>query len=143
MNIEVRNLGAVRAAVLRRLEAMKVVFTDSVEKAKEEIKSRTISGIGASEKQLSPPKYSLSWEKKRKKAGLQTSYVDLKFTGDMLNAIRVAYTKKGQAIVGTIFFDTKYASQKAVWNERFPGRKFFALSQRQQQSIRTKLRQVQ
>lgn len=143
MNIKVSNLGAIGAAVSRRLEAMKVVFTDSIEVAKEGIKRRTESGIGASEKQLSPPKYSSSWEKKRKKAGLQTSYVDLKFTGDMLNAIRVAYTKKGDVIVGTIFFDTSYAAAKARWNERFPGRKFFALSQKQQQSIRTKLRQVQ
>lgn len=143
MNLTYSNIDAIKNAVSRRLERMKVVFTESIELEKEQIKSRTISGIGASDKQLSPSKYSRRWAKERQKYGLQTAYVDLKFTGAMLNAIRVAYTKKGDVIVGTIFFDTNDASNKARWNERFPGRKFFALSKRQQQSIRTKLRQVQ
>jgi hypothetical protein len=137
MAIKIENLGAIERAVGRRVERLKPAFTDAVSVEKERIKTRTQSGLDVSGKTF--PRYSKKWAKVRKAEGLQTSYVDLTFSGDMFEALRVAFKSNATSITGVIAFAGSKQAEKAMENEML-GRSFFGLSKEQIEIIKTKIR---
>jgi hypothetical protein len=151
--IKVENLQAIERAVKARLEKMEPEFSNAVEAEKNQIKARTQSGVDVNGKQFVA--YSDkdgpqgAWKDIRKNNNKQTAYVDLTFSGDMFNAMRVVFRKDGFKFLATIFFSDSLEAKKAKGHQtgllgkiRFEPRKFFGLSQSQRESIVSKLRNV-
>ena len=112
-------------------------LASSIKTEANQIKARTQSGIDVFGAPFKP--YSLYWAIEREQRGLQSSYVDLTFTGDMFRAMKTRVQKLGNKIIGTIYFDSTDAQDKAYSNEKL-GRYFFALNQKQAENIRNNLR---
>jgi len=152
MTIEIKNLEAINRAVEERLNKMGPTLQTAVEREAEGIKTRTKSGIDVDGKQFTPysdnPKWAgRNWKDIRKKAGLQTAYVDLTYDGDMFKAMKVAFRKEGFKFLATIFFNDQKESKKALGHQsgqlgkvKFIARKFFGLSKTQRETIASKLR---
>ena len=153
MTIKVENLQAIERAVNQRIDKMAVEFSSAVESEKNQIKVRTQSGVDVNGKQFVA--YSDKegpqgvWKDVRNANNKQTAYVDLTFSGDMFNAMRVVFRRDGFKFLATIFFADSLQSKKAKGHQtgllgkiRFKPRKFFGLSQQQRESIVSKLRNV-
>ena len=91
------------------------------------IKHRTAKGVSADNNAF--PAYTAEYAFKRKKAGRQTTYPDLNFSGQMLSNI----TQKSSPTEAIIYFANKFQNVKALGNQK--KRKFFAIGQREQQPI--------
>ena len=91
------------------------------------IKQRTAKGVSADNNAF--PAYTAEYAFKRKKAGRQTTYPDLNFSGQMLSNI----TQKSSPTEAIIYFANKFQNVKALGNQK--KRKFFAIGQREQQPI--------
>lgn len=138
MSIEVKldNLDALSRALEKRLGKMPSKLKEQLDVETNQIIARTKSGVDSSGSTFKP--YRPSTIRKRQQAGLQTQYVDLTFTGDMLKSIRTKVQSSGTTITGIIYF-INGQSEKVPFNLRW-GRKFFALDRKQAQNIRNKLR---
>jgi len=137
MKIEVLNLDSISKAYQKRADKMERKLASSIKTEANQIKARTQSGIDVFGAPFKP--YSLYWAIEREQRGLQSSYVDLTFTGDMFRAMKTRVQKLGNKIIGTIYFDSTDAQDKAYSNEKL-GRYFFALNQKQAENIRNNLR---
>ena len=91
------------------------------------IKQRTAKGQSADNNAF--PAYTAEYAFKRKKAGRQTAFADLNFSGQMLSNI----TQKSSPTEAIIYFANKFQNVKALGNQK--KRKFFAIGQREQQPI--------
>ena len=91
------------------------------------IKQRTAKGQSADNNAF--PAYTAEYAFQRKKAGRQTSFADLNFSGQMLSNI----TQKSSPTEAIIYFANKFQNVKALGNQN--KRKFFAIGQREQQPI--------
>jgi hypothetical protein len=91
------------------------------------IKQRTSKGQSADGNAF--PKYTAEYAFLRKKAGRQTTFPDLNFSGQMLSNI----TQKSNPSYAIIYFANKFQNTKALGNQT--KRKFFAIGQREQQPI--------
>lgn len=74
--------------------------------------------------------YSKGYASKRSKKGLQTNFVDLTFTGDMMDSF-IPFQNEGDWVAG---FNSEKQGQKAEWNEMRFGT-IFELSQSELQII--------
>ncbi len=154
MTIKIENLGVIERAVKARLEKMEPEFKSAVETEKEAIITRSKSGIDVAGKNFKAYSDNEKWKGKnwkdtRRAEGFQTAYVDLTYSGDMFNAMKVAFRKEGFKFLATIFFGDQKQSQKAKGHQtgqlgknKFEPRKFFGLSQSQREAIVSKLRNV-
>ena len=151
--IKVENIQAIERAVNQRIDKMAIEFSSAVEAEKNQIKVRTQSGVDVNGKQFVA--YSDkegpqgAWKDIRKTNNKQTAYVDLTFSGDMFNAMRVVFIKDGFKFLASIFFSDSLQAKKAKGHQtgllgkiRFQPRKFFGLSNSQRESIVSKLRNV-
>lgn len=151
--IKVENIQAIERAVNQRIDKMAIEFSSAVEAEKNQIKVRTQSGVDVNGKQFVA--YSDkegpqgAWKDIRKTNNKQTAYVDLTFSGDMFNAMRVVFRKDGFKFLASIFFSDSLQAKKAKGHQtgllgkiRFQPRKFFGLSNSQRESIVSKLRNV-
>ena len=91
------------------------------------IKQRTSKGQGADGNPFKD--YTAEYAFQRKKAGRQTAFADLNFSGQMLSNI----TQKSSPTEAIIYFANKFQNVKALGNQK--KRKFFAIGQREQQPI--------
>ena len=91
------------------------------------IKQRTAKGQSADNNAF--PAYTAEYAFQRKKAGRQTTYPDLNFSGQMLSNI----TQKSSPTEAIFYFANKFQNVKALGNQE--KRKFFAIGKREQQPI--------
>ena len=91
------------------------------------IKQRTAKGQSADNNAF--PAYTAEYAFQRKKAGRQTTYPDLNFSGQMLSNI----TQKSSPTEAIIYFANKFQNVKALGNQQ--KRKFFAIGQQEQKPI--------
>jgi hypothetical protein len=91
------------------------------------IKQRTLKGQNADGNSFPP--YTQAYKTFRQKAGRQTQYPDLNFSGQMLSSI----TQKSQPTQSIIYFASKFQNVKALGNQT--KRKFFVIGQKEQQPI--------
>ena len=91
------------------------------------IKQRTLKGQNADGNSFPP--YTQTYKTFRQKAGRQTQYPDLNFSGQMLSSI----TQKSQPTQSIIYFASKFQNVKALGNQT--KRKFFVIGQKEQQPI--------
>jgi len=91
------------------------------------IKQRTGRGISADGSKFPP--YTQAYKDFRIKAGRQTQFADLNFSGQMLSSI----TQKSEPSYAIIFFANKFQNIKAVGNQN--KRKFFAIGAREAEPI--------
>lgn len=149
MRIEISNLGIIEQKVKKRIEPMWQAFQKAVETEKEAIRARTQQGLDVNgvpfEKYSTSQKW--NWRDTRSKKGYQTNHVDLTFKGDMFRALKVSFRRDGFKFLATIFFNERKQSQKAKGHQTgrlgptsFQPRKFFGLSQRQRETIISKIR---
>lgn len=90
------------------------------------VRDRTAKGQGPN----GPlPPYKPSYIKRRKAAGLQTAFMDLKFTGEMLGGITQSIRKNG----AVLYFKGDKAREKAFWIQAKTG--FFNLNETEQAEI--------
>jgi hypothetical protein len=150
MKIDILNLEIIDRRVLKRLEPIGKVFQKAIDVEKEGIKKRTQQGVdvdGASFEPYSPKHPGSNWKSVREKTGFQTAFVDLTYEGGMFNALKTVFKREGFKFLATIFFDDTKEAQKAkghqsgqLGNVKFKARKFFGLSQTQQETIVSKIR---
>jgi hypothetical protein len=153
MMIKIENLQVIEEAVNARLEKLQPTFNEAIKVEMEAIKTRTQSGVDVNNKPFVA--YSDKqgpqgvWKDVRKANNKQTTYVDLKFSGDMFKAMQTTFKKEGFKFLATIFFGDRKQSQKAKGHQtgqlgliKFEARKFFGLSQSQREAIVSKLRNV-
>lgn len=150
MSIEIINLGVIEQKVKQRIGSMEKAFQKAVQSEKEVISTRTQEGLDVNRETFVP--YSSKnpgrdWKDVRKKKNLQTSHVDLKFSGAMFKAMTVSFKRDGSKFLATIFFNERKQSQKAKGHNSgqlgpttFAPRKFFGLSQTQREAIISKIR---
>lgn len=138
MSIEVKltNLDGLSRALEKRISKMPSKLKEQLDLEANQIIARTQSGVDSSGSSFRP--YRASTIRNRQEAGLQTQYVDLTFTGDMLKSIRTKVQSSGTTITGIIYF-INGESYKVTSNLKW-GRKFFALDRKQAENIRNKLR---
>ena len=91
------------------------------------IKQRTAKGQSADNNAF--PAYTAEYAFQRKKAGRQTTYPDLNFSGQMLSNI----TQKSSPTEAIIYFANKFQNVKALGNQT--KRKFFAIGAREIQPV--------
>lgn len=150
MSITITNLEAINRAVQERLKKMEPTFQSAVEVEKDAIITRSKSGIdvdGKNFKEYSPKNPGRNWKQVREDTGFQTAYVDLSYSGDMFEAMKVAFRREGFKFLATIFFNDRKQSKKALGHQsgqlgkvKFEARKFFGLSKTQREAIASKLR---
>ena len=150
MKIDILNLEIIDRRVLKRLEPIGKVFRKAVEAEKEGIKKRTQQGVdvdGGSFEPYSTKNPNDSWKSVREKAGLQTDFVDLTYSGGMFKALKTVFKRDGFKFLATIFFDDAKEAEKArrhqtgqLTSGKFKARKFFGLSQTQRETIVSKIR---
>jgi hypothetical protein len=149
MRIDISNIGIIEKKVKARIEPMWKAFQKAVETEKEAIRIRTQQGLDMDgrpfEKYSSEQKW--NWKDTRNKKGYQTGYVDLTFKGDMFKALKVSFRRDGFKFLASIFFNDRKQSQKAKGHHtgqlgptKFKARKFFGLSQKQRETIVSKIR---
>ncbi len=98
------------------------------------IVQRTKQGVGIRKAgdsfRLKPfVEYSESYLEAKKKAGKYSGEVDLRFTGEMLDNLKMISQKKGSVLVG--FQNNTSANDKAEWNRvgtKTPNRDFLGLT---------------
>jgi hypothetical protein len=152
MSIKVSNLEVIERLIAARVNSMGKAFEKSVETERNAIEARTLRGIdvdGRPFEPYSPKNPGRNWKAYRERNGRQVAYVDLKFTGDMFEALKSVVKKSGFKFLATIFFDDRKQAQKAKGHHTgqlgpttFEPRKFFGLSQSQREAIISKLRNV-
>jgi hypothetical protein len=149
MRIEISNLGIIEQKVKARIEPMFKAFQKAVETEKEVIRTRTQQGLDVNGRPFIEYSDSQKWNWKdtRNKRGYQTAHVDLTFKGYMFNALKVSFRRDGFKFLATIFFNERKQAQKAkghhtgqLGRTRFKARKFFQFSQRQRETIVSKIR---
>jgi len=149
MSIKVSNLEVIERLIAARVNSMGKAFEKSVETERNAIEARTLRGIDVDGRPFE--KYSQrkewNWRDVRIKNEKQVAYVDLKFTGDMFEALKSVVKKSGFKFLATIFFDDRKQAQKAKGHHTgqlgpttFEPRKFFGLSQSQREAIISKIR---
>lgn len=150
MSIKISNLEIIEQKVLKRLEPIGGAFKRAIEAEKEGIRKRTQQGLDVEGRPFTPysPKHpGKNWKAVREKTGFQTAFVDLTYSKDMFNAFKAVVKRDGFKFLATIFFDDAKQAQKAkghhtgqLGNVKFKARKFFGLSQSQQETIVSKIR---
>ncbi len=150
MKIEISNLAVIQKKVLKRLEPLGKAFQKAIDVEKEGIKKRTQQGVDVDGTSFAP--YSTkhpgsNWRGVREKAGLQTAFVDLTYSGDMFKALKTVFKRDGFKFLATIFFNDAKEAEKAKRHQtgqltsgKFKARKFFGLSQTQRETIVSKIR---
>lgn len=91
------------------------------------IKQRTLRGVNADGNAFPP--YTEAYKTFRQKAGRQTQFPDLSFSGQMLSNI----TQKSEPSFAIIYFANKFQNVKALGNQK--KRKFFAIGAREIQPV--------
>jgi hypothetical protein len=87
------------------------------------IKQRTSRGVSADGNSFPP--YTEAYKTFRNKAGRQTTFPDLNFSGQMLSNI----TQRSEPSFAIIYFANKFQNTKALGNQK--KRKFFAIGARE------------
>lgn len=139
--IKIENLQAIERAVKERTKKLKPAFQEALRLENERIKTRTQSGLNGDGQPFANNKYSKKWAKRREGKGLQTSYVDLTFSGAMFKAMKVSFNSNDTTTTGVISFIGKSEAKKAIEHEMY-GRYFFNLTDEQIEIIKNKLRNV-
>ncbi len=150
MKIDILNLEIIDRRVLKRLEPIGKVFQKAIDVEKEGIKKRTQQGVdvdGVSFKPYSPKNPGNNWKSVRERTGFQTAFVDLTYDKGMFRALKTVFKRDGFKFLATIFFDDAKEAEKAKGHQtgqlgkvKFEARKFFGLSQTQQETIVSKIR---
>lgn len=100
------------------------------------MKLRTTSGYDYKGKAFK--KYAPSTIKIRKAAGRNTTFVDLTFTGKMLQSLTYNINIVGNVLKGIIFFQSPSESEKARFNLEL-GRDFFGISSQRLTKIKQRI----
>jgi hypothetical protein len=91
-----------------------------------------INGIGSDSKVIGTG-YSNRWKAARESKGLQTKYVDLKFTGSLRKNLTTR-VEDSATVVMTIDSDFDY-NEKAIYQEKFRKMSIFALSDKETKTL--------
>jgi hypothetical protein len=149
MSIEIRNLEIIERKIQKRLDAIEPAFQAAIEAERNVIEARTLTGIGVNGRPLKKysTKHEWNWRDVRRVNGFQIAYVDLKFTGDMFEALKTAFKRDGTKFLATIFFNDRKQAQKAKGHQTgqlgpttYEPRRFFGLSKSQRGTIISKIR---
>lgn len=106
---------------IRRDHIIRTACLDSIALVTNRIQNRGENSNGGNIGEYSP-----KYADYRSKNGRQTSFVDLTFTGEMVNGIALDKTSENEYVVG---FISKEAGDKAEWNEARFGEVFSLTNQ--------------
>lgn len=149
MKVKISNTQVIKEAIKQRMDAIEPVFKEAVEEEKVKVVQRTQKGLGVNGRNLKAysTRFKRNWLDERKDQGLQTSRVDLTFSGAMFEALRVVFKRDGFKFLATIFFDNKKQAAKAKGHQTgqlgrttYTPRKFFGFSGAQREAIASKIR---
>jgi hypothetical protein len=106
-----RNISSDRTFRTACLDSIALV-SNRIQQGGEDSNGRTIRNPAPTKSQTGA--YSDFYAKKRRKAGLQTAYVDQTNSGEMLDGLDFQKTSSNEYAIG---FNSKVAADKAEWNE--------------------------
>ena len=138
MSVRVTKSVNITRKIQERLRPTKKALKTELERHKKELTAKVKSGKGFDDKPLGRYK-SKSYKARRRKRGLQTSKVDLSFTGKLLKSIKTRVRSSSNSVIGTISVtDTKKSKAQAM-QERFS---WFGISKQDLSTIVRNLKQT-
>lgn len=151
MSVEITNLEVIERLVKKRLDDIPKVLESAVNAEARVMVQRTKEGksIGGQPFIKYSTKSKHPWRDVRIAAGKQVAKVDLTFSGDMFDALRVTITKDRFKILATVFFNEQKQAKKALGHQTgqlgrttFTPRKFFGFYGKQRENIAFKIRNM-